>query len=115
MSETKLKPCPFCGGEVKAYADNHNKVMISCDNCNMYFGIELEIGCELEEGWKAIHKSKEEAIEKWNTRKPMDNIVEQLEKESDFFGGEPMGSLQKAYYCKGIVKAIDIVRKGGVE
>lgn len=43
-----------------------------------------------------------------------DRILEQLQEESDFFGGEPMGSLQKAYYCKGITKAIEIV-KGGVD
>lgn len=36
-------------------------------------------------------------------------IKEKLEKESDFFGGQPMGSLQKAYYCKGVEKAISIV------
>ena len=44
----------------------------------------------------------------------VEKVVAELEKESDFFGGEPMGSLQKAYYCKGVEKAIDIVR-GGVE
>lgn len=44
-----------------------------------------------------------------------ERVVEELEKESDFFGGEPMGSLQKAYYCKGVEKAIEIFRKGGVE
>ncbi len=50
-----------------------------------------------------------EQVEEW-----IEEIVEQLEEESDFFCGEPMGSLQKAYYCKGIQKAIEIV-KGGVD
>lgn len=50
-----------------------------------------------------------EQVESW-----IEEIVEQLEEESDFFGGDPMGSLQKAFYCKGITKAIEIV-KGGVD
>ena len=45
----------------------------------------------------------------------VDAVVKELEEESDFFGGEPMGSLQKAYYCKGIDKAIDIVKAGGMK
>jgi Lar family restriction alleviation protein len=64
----ELKKCPFCGGEVKGYADNHKKVMIECKNCNMYFGVQLEIGCELVEGWKAMFDSKEELFEAWNNR-----------------------------------------------
>ena len=64
----ELKKCPFCGGEVKGYADNHKKAMIECKNCNMYFGVQLEIGCELVEGWKAMFDSKEELFEAWNNR-----------------------------------------------
>jgi hypothetical protein len=44
-----------------------------------------------------------------------EKVVAELEKESDFFSGKPMGTLQKAYYCKGIERAIEIVRKGGAE
>ena len=74
-----LKPCPFCGGEVKGYLDNHKKAMIECENCNMYFGVKLEIGCKLVEGWKATFDSKEELFEAWNTRKPMKAVVAELE------------------------------------
>lgn len=45
----------------------------------------------------------------------VDAVLAELEEESDFFGGESMGSLQKAYYCKGIDKAISIVKMGGVK
>lgn len=38
-----------------------------------------------------------------------DKIREKLEPEADFFGGEAMGSLQKAYYCKGIEKALSVI------
>ena len=40
----------------------------------------------------------------------VEKLIEILEEESDFFVGEPMGSLQKAYYCKGVEKAIKIVK-----
>ena len=119
----ELKCCPFCGGEVKAYADNYNKVMISCDNCNMYFGIELEIGCKLKDGWKATYYSKEEAVNAWNTRKPIDRIVEQLEKEKEIHTEHYNISLYKDYpdvkqryeqIQLVIDKDIEIVRKGGV-
>ena len=35
--------------------------------------------CEAESGW---FKTKDEAIATWNTRKPMERIVERLEEES---------------------------------
>lgn len=38
-------------------------------------------------------------------------LLEELEKESDFFSGTPMGTLQKTYYCKGVEKSIEIVKK----
>lgn len=76
----ELRKCPFCGGEVKGYLDNHKKAMIECKKCNMYFGVKLEIGCELVEGWKATFHTKEELIEAWNTRKPMEAVVAELEK-----------------------------------
>ena len=68
MKETEFRPCPVCGGEVKGYLDNHKKAMIHCATCKMYFGIELEIGIELKEGWRATFDSKEELIETWNRR-----------------------------------------------
>ena len=58
---------------------------------------------------------KIEELCKSNKAYDVDAVVKELEEESDFFGGEPMGSLQKAYYCKGIDKAIDIVKAGGVK
>lgn len=54
-------------------------------------------------------------IEETETAFDVEKVLEQLEEESDFFGGEPMGSLQKAYYCKGVENAIDIVKRGGIE
>lgn len=67
MSE-KLKPCPFCGGKVNAYKDNHDKCGIECPNCRMYFGIQLEMGCELMEGWNFTFDTAESMKEAWNRR-----------------------------------------------
>jgi hypothetical protein len=38
-------------------------------------------------------------------------LVERLEAESDFFSGEPMGSLQKHFYCEGVRRSIEIVKE----
>lgn len=61
-SETLLN-CPFCGGEAKVYDGQ-----VVCTNC-----------------WSgsACENTTEKAIEKWNTRKPIDKIVEELEKRQE--------------------------------
>lgn len=64
----ELKPCPFCGGVAYAAKDDHGKVLIYCENCGLYFGIELEHDCELLEGFQATFPSREAAVEAWNAR-----------------------------------------------
>ncbi len=111
-----LKPCPFCGGKVKGYLDNHKKAMIECEKCNMYFGVKLEIGCELVEGWKATFDSKEELFEAWNTRKPMEAVVAELEKLKEEGLKCEDCSFRNEADCYGlcskgkVVRAISIVR-----
>lgn len=90
----ELKRCPFCGGEARFATDS--KRFIECEKCGASTGY-----CE----------SEEEAINAWNTRKPVEDVIERLEEESNFFRGEPMGTLQKAYYCMGIEKAIEIIKE----
>lgn len=74
MSE--LKCCPFCGGKARvrdctreeqgSYVGGQMHKMCGCEHyCAEMFGY-----------------TEEEAIEKWNTRTPMANIVEKLEEES---------------------------------
>lgn len=67
-NDTKLKPCPFCGGTVSAYHDNLKKIMISCDQCGAMIGVSLEIGVELINGWTANYKTLEDAVKAWNNR-----------------------------------------------
>lgn len=64
----KLKPCPFCGREAVLCKDNHDKYGIVCYNCQMYFGIELEDGCELEEGWRFTVDTVDRLEKAWNRR-----------------------------------------------
>lgn len=67
MSE--LKRCPLCGGEAMLLRMSHtmenfvNKPTVVCKDC----GLSIENTCELI------------AVKKWNTRKPLERIVERLE------------------------------------
>ena len=65
MSEIKLLPCPFCGGEELAIGSSelHNYVMCTKCLCKTSF-----------------LRTKAKTIETWNTRKPMQEIVERLEE-----------------------------------
>lgn len=71
MSEIKLLPCPFCGYEaksVKAHGIFEKPYVVVCENekCRASVGM--------------FSATKEEAIKQWNTRKPMQEIVERLEE-----------------------------------
>lgn len=65
--------------------------------------------------WDVMSKSEDEAIdmafEALEKQAGIERALERLEEESNFFGGEAMGTLQKTYYCKGIEKAIEIVKE----
>lgn len=67
-----LKPCPFCGGKVKIIPEQvdartvaYNFVCQNGDCCaNVYFD----------------YSDREESIEAWNTRKPMEEILDKIEE-----------------------------------
>ena len=71
MNEVELKSCPFCGGKAELLTYDWG---YSVREYWVYCGC----GCEL----KKKH-SKEEAIEDWNTRKPMEQIVEYLKEQCE--------------------------------
>ena len=63
----KLKNCPFCGGGFRVnYRGAYEHDVSDC----ILKGIEIRNAAE---------------IKAWNTRKPMDRIVEQLEKCSETY------------------------------
>lgn len=60
MSEFKLKPCPFCGGEAEIYVNGG--VTVRCKNC--YCGTTFK-----EDDYPRMSKSAvERSIEEWNRR-----------------------------------------------
>ena len=70
----QLKKCPFCGGEADVFKAsdlgdfswNSDRFTVKCRSCFCGTG---------------LYSDSERAIEMWNTRKPMERIVERLEKE----------------------------------
>ena len=87
MSE--LKCCPFCGREADVSLTNqHDKLFIVGCNTPMCYGNINHFTMSFV--------SKESAINTWNTRTPMANIVEKLEEL-------PYGRSYHDYAEKGIV------------
>ena len=114
MSEVKLLPCPICGKEVSIALMGNEEfhywwqitrgVNPEGDrNCRCRLFMQSEPFNDKDGG----EEHKEDLIAKWNTRKPIDNMVEQLEEfreEMKQFGAEGM-----------LTDMLDIVRAGGRE
>ena len=70
MSDIKLLSCPVCSREVyigtEDYDDNIEDVIV-CDHCNLRF-------------YGSYPATKQDLAEEWNTRKPMERIIERLEE-----------------------------------
>lgn len=102
MSEKKLLPCPFCGGEAKILYNrlrcgnyvSGGTFRVHCKNC----GITTE-------GKKDRNKS----IELWNTRVPMQKIVERL--NNNF---RKVMNDEDLEWNRAIDKAIEIVTEEGM-
>ena len=96
--EDRLKPCPFCGGktEVSLLLGNYG---VTCTEC-------------MGAIFPAKGMTKKEAIEAWNTRKPIDRIVEQLEKMEE--KALRVQNYDVSFYATGQMhKAIAIAKAGG--
>lgn len=83
----KLKSCPFCGGEARIEAEYIGKekylYSVSCINDCVTQGI--------------YHKTVDSAIKAWNTRTPVEKVIERLEEEySQDVGYLKMISVDKA-------------------
>lgn len=80
MSETKLKPCPFCGDEAEIIPHT-SQFSIRCTNSN----------CILKKFW---YKTVDEAVKMWNGR----YIVKELKKWDKVFYISRSGHLCGTYY-----------------
>lgn len=107
MSDTKLKPCPFCGSEVLLHK-GYVSYSVRCEICH----------------YEICRRTKEETIARWNTRKPIDRIVEQLEQQAEQyrrrgFEAEQKGFSKEAdkYYGKqcSYLHSVEIVKGGGID
>ena len=101
-----LKPCPFCGGEAET-ENRHNRYTdwweVKCTDCNASLNERYEYEFE--------------AVDAWNTRKPMEAVVAKLEKKSKEYTKKAEEHEVYEDYCtryysiaNGIDKAISIVR-----
>ena len=99
MSEIKLLPCPFCKAELKRW-----------DYMPNVFFEHPYNGCILS-GKKVLES--EHDIKAWNTRKPMERIVERLEESESV---KCYGSRNSENYLMPLKDAIEIVKEeGGIE
>lgn len=113
MSEIKLLPCPFCGGEARLmsvvddgegcinYEDelDMNHSFVHCYNCDMDFIPHTE--------------TAREVLEEWNTRKPMERIASRIQQVVwDSCSGD-----EYRYVSKEIEKIFNevCVEEGGIE
>lgn len=118
MSEIKLLPCPFCGGEAEFVRDIERKdifqssdyVYVRCKECHaqtskIYYSAEFH---KLDEEYALVEKA-------WNTRKPMQDIVERLEevKEERMEVAQHTLDLVPDGQVWGLRKAIEIVKEVG--
>lgn len=100
MKETKLLNCPFCGGEAVT-AEMYNTKL------KKLFPIVKCLDCECR---TPMTETFEDAITAWNTRKPMESILERLEEESFHRYNET-----KEEKLITLDKAIEIVKEGEIE
>lgn len=119
----KIKPCPFCGGEAAIVEntrwDGHVSYKTKCVECKE---CRVKTREKTSSGYYGDYCTDEEISNLWNTRKPMDAVVERLEEERDrpfadcdlTINGRPAND-REIVACKvGINYAIEIV-KGGEE
>lgn len=109
----KLLPCPFCGGKAKVHV-TYETEFVTCTKCGCR--TEVIVGDYYDEGFM----DGLQALEKWNTRKPMEWIVERLEEQTDKYADEYASAKVDAKLSKanrvggcitGLEKAIEIVKE----
>jgi hypothetical protein len=103
-----LLKCAFCGGEAKlCCADEQNYI-------NYYWIYCKECGCKHP---SSIHR--EAVIKAWNTRKPLERVIERLETEGNLADEErdrcarenPLHFDTAKGYATGIYNAIEIIKE----
>lgn len=120
MQNNKLLPCPFCGGKAELkqshdFLTGENCTYVQCTECNVKTD---ELNCDVPFGYEHEIDRKflnplEVSVKTWNTRKLVERIVEQLEKEK-ITNVEPEAT-HAFMWNSAIQKAIACVMNGGKE
>ncbi len=97
---SELKPCPFCSGEAETMFNTKYGYQAFCTNSDCFMSELIISNCDTED----------KVIKLWNTRKPMDVIMEELNKEIDNSQGASLGE-----YRAGLYKAISIVEESNTK
>lgn len=79
----ELLKCPFCGGEARivTYQGSKSIFYIECKDCNALMGNPRRMISAMK--GKLYFENEAELIEAWNTRKPMEAVVAELEAEKE--------------------------------
>ena len=117
MKETNLLNCPFCGGEAKI-CDGYIEEFLKTEYMKY-------VKCNYCKASTKLYFSEEEAIKAWNTRKPMEGIIDYLEefmeKQYDSYNNaKRTGNIRQMDYsdgcAEGLIEAIEIIKiEGGIE
>lgn len=107
MSETKLKRCPFCGEKM---VPSH-KLLKHPNGYLKWFRFHPDNECFLSA--HLIDLRETERVEAWNTRKPMENIVERLEEEPYINKGGELFLNGNNEDCLPLRKVFEIVKEEG--
>ena len=111
----KLLNCPFCGGENIKYTYIDWVDAIRCYGCGAVMTAPMDFD----------GNRKEELKNKWNTHKPVERILEEIEEEIErqwgyYNNAKREGNIRQMDYsdgcAEGLTDAIKIVKKeGGIE
>ena len=103
--EQKIKSCPFCGSHNIDYSikttgrwERKYHVAMYCKDCNCY-GKRILI-TPLETSRYDVERNieyKQLAIDAWNTREPMERIIERLEEAERTLQDKYERNLKKEY------------------
>lgn len=113
MSDERLKPCPFCGGEAvvdHTYTGTCVVYGIHCYNCKVGYADYPFL-------------TEEEAIAAWNTRDIIKRIIKRLSNELNLANEDvkrcidenPLQVDKAKGYAMAMVNAIKIVYRGGAD
>lgn len=102
MNDKKLLPCPCCGEENTIETFDTFVPALKCTDCGLMMTISPSF----------IGNYKKELYKKWNTRKPIDRIVERLEELKEEYA-YPDDDEYTAGHYSAFKNALKIVKEEG--